>query len=524
MTCCGPKKPSIVPQPSANYKKDNPYYQFVWIDYYTLLKKSRKSIPEINKILEKYPDFAFLYYILAQNYIETTEINKAIEACKKAVELDNNLTDAKLLLGKLYLTAGLLPEATKMFENIIQSPDTDESVYIMLARSYVAMGQTKRGIETIQKLIRKDPDSIPAYLYLGSLYAIKLKDYKLALQWYNKALEIEPDNLVVKDTIAQFYVEQKKYEKALPILLEIERYDPENIALKLRIALIYYEQKNYDNAIEKFQTIIKKNKDADKIYYYLGLLYESLKKYTEAINEYSHIPANSSFYKESQLHIASLYRMLEQSDKAVEALRNAISKNNNIPEFYELAAALLEEQNKNIEAIEILKKGKRVLRKNENIVFLLGILYEKTKDRENAFSAMQAVLEINPSNPSALNYVGYSLLEKNKDFEKAKQMIQQASQLRPNDGYITDSLGWVFFKEGNNEEALKYLFKANLLSPNEPTILEHIGDVYFKINQQDKALEYYQKAIDSFQNKDINTTEADISRIQLKVEKLKNNK
>ncbi|PIU56284.1 MAG: hypothetical protein COS89_06165, partial [Deltaproteobacteria bacterium CG07_land_8_20_14_0_80_38_7] len=178
----------------------------------------------------------------------------------------------------------------------------------------------------------------------------------------------------------------------------------------------------------------------------------------------------------------------------------------------------------NIEAIEILKKGKRVLRKNENIVFLLGILYEKTKDRENAFSAMQAVLEINPSNPSALNYVGYSLLEKNKDFEKAKQMIQQASQLRPNDGYITDSLGWVFFKEGNNEEALKYLFKANLLSPNEPTILEHIGDVYFKINQQDKALEYYQKAIDSFQNKDINTTEADISRIQLKVEKLKNNK
>jgi tetratricopeptide (TPR) repeat protein len=74
-------------------------------------------------------------------------------------------------------------------------------------------------------------------------------------------------------------------------------------------------------------------------------------------------------------------------------------------------------------------------------------------------------------------------------------MIQKALEVKPDSGYIIDSLGWVYFQKGLYEEALKYLEKAASLVPNDPTILEHLGDVYLKKGMYAKSLEMYEKAL-----------------------------
>jgi Tfp pilus assembly protein PilF len=78
---------------------------------------------------------------------------------------------------------------------------------------------------------------------------------------------------------------------------------------------------------------------------------------------------------------------------------------------------------------------------------------------------------------------------------EAEQLIQRAMELEPADGYITDSMGWLYYKKGEFKEALAMLEKAISLVPDDPIILEHIGDVHMKINNREKALEFYKKAL-----------------------------
>ena len=75
------------------------------------------------------------------------------------------------------------------------------------------------------------------------------------------------------------------------------------------------------------------------------------------------------------------------------------------------------------------------------------------------------------------------------------ELIQKALKLKPESGYIIDSLGWIYFKKGLYDEALRYLKKAAELTPEDPTINEHLGDVYFKKKDFKESLKYYEKAL-----------------------------
>ena len=101
---------------------------------------------------------------------------------------------------------------------------------------------------------------------------------------------------------------------------------------------------------------------------------------------------------------------------------------------------------------------------------------------------MKEVLRLKPDSADALNYLGYSYAERGIHLQEALEMIQKAMSLKPNMGYITDSLGWVYYQLGEYEKAVTELEKANQLTPDDPTITEHLADGYFKLNRFEKAL------------------------------------
>jgi len=108
---------------------------------------------------------------------------------------------------------------------------------------------------------------------------------------------------------------------------------------------------------------------------------------------------------------------------------------------------------------------------------------------------MKAVIEIDPENANALNYLGYTYADIGKNLDEAERLVKLALQYKPEDGYITDSLGWIYFKKGKLDQALLLLQKAVTLIPEDPTILEHLGDVYMKLDKREKALEYYKDSL-----------------------------
>jgi Flp pilus assembly protein TadD len=108
---------------------------------------------------------------------------------------------------------------------------------------------------------------------------------------------------------------------------------------------------------------------------------------------------------------------------------------------------------------------------------------------------MKSVIRKNPDHAEALNYLGYTYADRNVNLDEALELIQRALELKPESGYIVDSLGWVYYQKGDYERAIKELERAVAMTPDDPVINEHLGDGYLKLNKKAKALEAYKRAL-----------------------------
>ena len=106
-------------------------------------------------------------------------------------------------------------------------------------------------------------------------------------------------------------------------------------------------------------------------------------------------------------------------------------------------------------------------------------------------------LELSPDEPLVLNYLGYSMIEKKLGLQEALAMVKKAVELRPNDGYIVDSLGWAHYQLGDYDEAVGHLERAVELNPADPIIGEHLGDVYWRVGRKLEARFQWQHAKDN---------------------------
>ena len=124
-----------------------------------------------------------------------------------------------------------------------------------------------------------------------------------------------------------------------------------------------------------------------------------------------------------------------------------------------------------------------------------GIAYERAGNWQKAEADLQKALELAPGQPSVLNYLGYTWADMGRNLPEARAMIQSAAEQRKNDGAITDSLGWVLYRQGEIKAAVKTLERAVELEPEDPTISDHLGDVYFAAGRKLEAMYEWKRAL-----------------------------
>src|SRR5690606_4345270 len=146
---------------------------------------------------------------------------------------------------------------------------------------------------------------------------------------------------------------------------------------------------------------------------------------------------------------------------------------------------------------------------DEELLYNLGVIHGEAGRSEESLAYMRQVLAVTPDHPGALNYIGYTLAEQGRDLDEAERMITRALEQRPDDGYITDSLGWVYnmraremldagrVEEGRAllERAIRELERAALLTGGDPVISEHLGDAYLLLEDRRRALRFYEEAV-----------------------------
>jgi tetratricopeptide (TPR) repeat protein len=190
-----------------------------------------------------------------------------------------------------------------------------------------------------------------------------------------------------------------------------------------------------------------------------------------------------------------LYSKLERDDDAIALYEELLDFEQEKPEIYLYLALVYLRKKEYNAAEEVFTDALSRFPENDDLNFNLAILYEKTGRFDDMVQYLKKVIEINPEHADALNYLGYSYVDKGIHLDEAYILIKKALELKPNNGYIIDSLGWLYFKLGNYDEALEKLLKAAELTKDDPVILEHIGDVYYSMGVAEKAREYWEKAL-----------------------------
>jgi Flp pilus assembly protein TadD len=121
------------------------------------------------------------------------------------------------------------------------------------------------------------------------------------------------------------------------------------------------------------------------------------------------------------------------------------------------------------------------------LLYVRGIAHERSDRWDLAERDFLAALEVDPDLPQVLNYLGYSWVERRIRLDEATRMLRRAVDLRPDDGFIVDSLGWAYFQLGEFEEAVTHLERAVELQPADPVLNDHLGDAYWRVGRAREA-------------------------------------
>ena len=116
-----------------------------------------------------------------------------------------------------------------------------------------------------------------------------------------------------------------------------------------------------------------------------------------------------------------------------------------------------------------------------------GTSFERSGNWEEAEKDLMASLLISPNQPHVLNYLAYTWVEMGINLDEALEMLETANELRENDGYIIDSLGWAHYAKKDYNKAKFFLEKAVELFPSEPVINDHLADTLWMLNKNIQA-------------------------------------
>ena len=245
-------------------------------------------------------------------------------------------------------------------------------------------------------------------------------------------------------------------------------------------------------------------------------LLEQLERYELATKAYDRIPRDDPSFSASELGRAAALRLAGNNEAAIEVLNQLSETQADQPDVHVTLGDLLRSLDRYEESSAAYDRAIALYDTEESaqwvVYFARGITHERTDNWEAAEADFRFALKLWPDQPQVLNYLGYSFVEMKENMDEALAMIETAVAARPNDGYITDSLGWVLYRFGRYEEAVSHMERATELMPVDPIINDHLGDVYWAVGRTREAEFQWYRAL-SFKPEDV-----DADRIRRKLE------
>jgi tetratricopeptide (TPR) repeat protein len=524
------------------------YFYFLWGTHAEFNGQYAEALEAYEKALICDENAAYIKEKIPLLLLKMGEFAKAADWLARAIEEHPDSTTYRLLLASLYIQEDKIEEALLLYSQVLEREPDNEGVHLRLALLYSHLGRYRMAEEIFKKLLRNDVDSYFTHLSYARLLK-QMEKFHQAAKEYEKALSLNWSKELAFE-IGFFYVDQEMYHDALRIYTTITEDDPrdERAALSRIQALLDLDQS--DGALDELKSIrlysenpthidliiakvlLRQNKESEgrkvlrkiiregensEARYLLALLAYQEEDYPTSLAHLTHIKKNSEEFEEAVYLQTRIYQTLGKIDEAIKLLQtHTVEEADRSPLFYALLSSLYQAKGENDKAMTLLEEAIDIYPDNAQLLFEYGLMLEQNGMYERAIDIMEKVLVLQPDHAEALNYIGYTWADKNMHLKKALEYILRANTLKPDNGFIIDSLGWVYFRLGNLQKAVRALERSLELISNDPHIYDHLGDVYRALGRFPEAKDVYQKAYEMFKD------EKNKADIQQKIDALEN--
>jgi len=410
------------------------------------------------------------------------------------IKADGKSTDkqAFAMVAKLLQTEAETTDAVLVFKALTKHYFDTPQVYLWLSRYAMQANQYDEALKAITKVIELEPENAKAYVLKGRLLALSGKKED-ALAAMLIAVNKQPKDFVLRKQYAGMLIRQGELNKAKAQFEVLFKARPDDRETIISLGILLLEQKQVDRAVSIFNRLRNNPKTANESLYYLGRADEVKKDYDEAIERYKQVE-RGRLYFDAQLRIANLYAHLGKVKEAVSLLQALALREDNPnkkAKVYLLHGRLLQSTGDNEAAMAVYKSALDELPTNVELIYAHALTAESLNLIDSAVAGFKRLLEHDPKNIQALNALGYTLADRTDRFQEALEYILKAFKLNSKDAAIQDSLGWVHFRLGNLEEALRWLKKAFDVN-HDPEIAAHLGEVLWKMGRTEDARKVWQ--------------------------------
>jgi tetratricopeptide (TPR) repeat protein len=408
------------------------------------------------------------------------------------------------------------------------APD-EETTYLLLAAAHKELGDPDGGLDAYRRLVARLPDSAEGHYRLGREMLLH-HDAVGAELHLARAVELSPDSVEARVALAEIYRQTNRAELATQALKDAFERSGDDPNVGERLFHVLLEAGDVNGAVD-----LLKGLDADwrepAVRLQIGQLFLELHHADEALAIGKSLLDRDPTFQAARIVQA---RALGQLGQRAEAIKVCLAVPASADEFAEaraLAGELDERDGAFKQGITVVEEGLARIPDDVGLITLQAQLYQLTGDVARArtildtalkspegdgddslmyarasvedragdpgaaIAIMQPLLDKDADNITALNFIGYSYAERGVKLDVAERYLHHAVELRPNDGYVLDSYGWLLFQQGKVDQAAQTLERADRLVPFEPEILLHLGELYLKRGDASKAKDVFLRAL-----------------------------
>ncbi len=408
---------------------------------------------------------------------EPESIDRAFMQINKLLSRHENREETLKLVQKLAASYADLPEA-----------------HFAVSQAAWAANQLELASDAMKRALKLRPDWEMAAIHQGRI--LQQIANTEALTFYEQYLDKFPRANDMRIAYIRMLMEGKDFNRAREQFQKLERENPSNPDIALVIGLLSAELNDFERAEKYFKQALELGfEDTNTAHFNLGRIYEISQRDTAAMDSYRRVTGGDR-YIPAQVRYTFLLAKQDGVASARQHLHTVrASDEKQKMQLILSEAQLLRENGAYRDAYDLLNVH---LKKNPDQVELLydrALVADKIGKVDVLERDLRRLIQLKPDNAHAYNALGYSLAERGQRLPEALALIQKAIELSPDDPYIMDSLGWVYYRMGNLKKGLSYLNLAFAARP-DPEIAAHFGELLWMNGAKEDAEKIWRSALE----------------------------